>query len=115
MIIVSNPSFGLPSLTYSAYRTEGSSVLLKHISRYEFTLIVSFGFMIPNVAKMTLQTFYHANIGYLINWKIFMLAYGFMAMFFCIGDACYNYLWVNILGFFPPKPFGGFTGLTCRS
>ena len=82
---------------------------LKHVFRYEFTLIVAFGFISINITKMTLQTYYHANIGYLINWKMFMLAYGFMAMLFCIGDACYNYLWVNILGFFPPKPFGGFT------
>ena len=82
---------------------------LKHFSRYEFTLVIGFGFMLFNVAKMTLQTFYYANIGYLRNWKMFMLAYGFMAMLFCIGDTCYNYLWVNIFGLFPPKPFGGFT------
>ena len=81
----------------------------KHISRYEFTLIVAFGWVPFFIAKTTLQTFYHANIGYLRNWKMFMLAYGFEAMLFCIGDAGYNYLWIHIFGFFPPKPFGGYT------
>ena len=79
------------------------------ISRYEFTLVVAFGWVPFFIAKTTLQTFYHANIGYLRNWKMFLLAYGFEAMLFCIGDACYNYLWINIFGFFPPKPYGGFT------
>ena len=30
-------------------------------------------------------------------------------MIFCASDACYNYLWTDIFGFFPPKPFGAYT------
>ena len=81
----------------------------KHISRYEFTLVASFGWVLFFISKTTLQTFHHANIGYLRNWKTFMLAYGIEAVLFCIGDACYNYLWINVFGFFPPKPYGGLT------
>ena len=38
-----------------------------------------------------------------------MIACGFVVMSYCTADACYNYLWINILGFFPPIPFGGYT------
>ena len=81
----------------------------KHISRYEFTLIASFGWFFFFTMKKTLTSYYHANIGYLRNWKTFMLVYGIVAMLFCIGDAFYNYLWIYIFGFFPPKPYGGLT------
>ena len=81
----------------------------KHISRYEFTLAAGFGLWPFFVAKSILNTYYHANIDYLRNWQTFMIAYGFGVICFCTGDACYSYLWINILGFFPPKPFGGYT------
>ena len=81
----------------------------KHISRYEFTLASGFGLWPMLVLRTTLQTFYHANIDYLRNWKTFMIACGFVVMSYCTADACYNYLWINILGFFPPIPFGGYT------
>ena len=81
----------------------------KYVSRYEFTVAAGFGFWPFYVMKTILQTFYHANIDYLRNWKTFMIACGFVVMSYCTADACYNYLWINILGFFPPIPFGGYT------
>ena len=81
----------------------------KHVSRYEFTVAAGFGFWPFYVMKTILQTFYHANIDYLRNWKTFMIACWFVVMSYCTADACYYYLWINILGFFPPKPFGGYT------
>ena len=78
-----------------------------HTSRYEYTLVVGFGFWLFFISKTILQTFYQANIDYLRNWQTFMLMYGIGSMLLCIGDASYNYLWINIFGFFPPKPYGG--------
>ena len=82
---------------------------MKHISRYEYTLVVGFGYWLFFISKTILQTFYQANIDCLRNWQTFMLMYGSGSILFCICDAFYNYLWINIFGFFPPKPFGGFT------
>ena len=81
----------------------------KHITRYEFTLASGFGLWPFLVLKTTLQTFYHANIDHLRNWQTFLIVSGFISMIYCTADACYNYLWINILGFFPPIPFGGYT------
>ena len=81
----------------------------KHISRYEFTLAFGFGLKTFMVLKTLLQTFYYANIDYLRNWQDFMIASGIVIMSYCTASACSNYLWINILGFFPPIPFGAYT------
>ena len=81
----------------------------EHIYRYEFTLAAAFGWVPFFISKITLQTSYHANIGYVRNWQTFVLAYGIGSMIFCTSDVCYNYLWTNTFGFFPPKPFGAYT------
>ena len=81
----------------------------KHIFRYEFALASAFGWIPFFVLKTILQTFYHANIDYLRNWETFVALTGIGFITLCTADACYSYLWINILGFFPPKPFGGYT------
>ena len=87
---------------------------IKHISRYEFTLAAGFGMWPFGVLKSTLQTFYHTNIGYLRNWQTFIIVSGIVSMVYCYVNSCFNYLWIYILGFFPPIPFGGFiTGFFC--
>ena len=87
---------------------------IKHISRYEFTLAAGFGVWPFVVLKSTLQAFYHTNIGYLRNWQTFIIVSGFLPMVYCYTNSWFNYLWIYILGFFPPIPFGGFiTGFIC--
>ena len=81
----------------------------KHNSRYEFTLAFGFGLQTFLVLKTLLQTYYYANIDYLRNWQDVTIASGFVVMSYCTAGACSNYLWINILGFFPPIPFGGYT------
>ena len=81
----------------------------KPFFRYEFTIATAFGWVPFFILKITLQAFYHANIGYLRNWQTFMLACGIGSTIVCTIDACYNYLWTNTFGFFPPKPFGAYT------
>ena len=82
---------------------------MKPVFRYEFTIATAFGWVPFFILKITLQAFYHANIGYLRNWQTFTLACGIGSTIVCTIDACYNYLWTNTFGFFPPKPFGGYT------
>ena len=41
-----------------------------------------------------------------------MVIYGIGVIIFLTVDYCYNYVWINILGFFPPVPFGGYTVAT---
>jgi hypothetical protein len=79
---------------------------LKHISRYEFILSAVFGWPPFFISKITLQTFYHANIGHVRNWQTFMLACGIGFMVCLFVDIGCNYLWINTFGFFPPIPFG---------
>ena len=38
-----------------------------------------------------------------------MIASGFVVLSYCTVSACFNYLWINILGFFPPIPFGSYS------
>ena len=84
---------------------------MKHVSRYEFIIKIAFGWVPFFVSKITLQTFYHADIGYVRNWQTFMLACGIGSIvILSVGAGC-NYLWTNIFGFFPPIPFG--TYLIC--
>ena len=59
--------------------------------------------------KTILHTFYHANIDYVRNWQTFIIISGIGSATFGTIDVCYNYLWTNTFGFFPPKPFGGYT------
>ena len=79
---------------------------MKHISRYEFILSAVFGWVPFFISKITLQTFYHANIGHVRNWQTFMLACGIGFMVVLPVDTGCNYLWNNTFGFFPPIPFG---------
>ena len=81
----------------------------KHISSHEFTLASCFGVIPLFVLKTNLQTFYHANIDYLGDWQTIILTCGICMMFNGILWSFGNYLWINIYGFFPPIPFGGFT------
>ena len=81
----------------------------KHISRYEFALAGGFGWVPFFVLNNMLQTFYHANIDYVRNWQTFIIVTGIGSIIFCIADACYSFLWINILEFFPPKPFGAYS------
>ena len=81
----------------------------KYISRYEFTLAFGVGSQTPLlVLKCLLQTFYYANIDCLTNRQDFMFASGFAVLSYCTAGACFNYLWIHILGFFPPIPFGSY-------
>ena len=59
--------------------------------------------------KTILHTFYHANIDYVRNWQTFIIISGIGSATFGAIDVCYNYLWTNTFGFFPPKPFGAYT------
>ena len=60
------------------------------------------------VLQNVLHTFYQANIDYLRNWQTFILTSGITMVFFCIVWLICNYLWIDIYGFFPPIPFGGY-------
>ena len=55
-----------------------------------------------------LHTFYHANIDYLRNWQTFIIISGITVAFYCTIWTFSNYLWINVYGFFPPIPFGGY-------
>ena len=85
------------------------SHILKHNLRYEYTLVVTFLPIGWLMSKMVLQTFYFTNIEYLQNLKDLMLIYGIMAMVHFILDASYHFIYTEYFGYFPPKPFGGFT------
>ena len=80
-----------------------------HISRYETTFVNCFGAMAFWVLNTNLQAFYHYNIDYLRNWKTIILTWGIVCIFLGILWSFANYLWINVYGFFPPIPFGGFT------
>ena len=79
---------------------------LKHISRYEFTLVNVFVWVPFFAWKTILQTFYHANIDYVRNWQSFIQACGIGAMIYSTVNVGCNYLLINNFGFFPPIPFG---------
>ena len=81
---------------------------LKHISRYEFTLVNVFVWVPFFAWKTILQTFYHANIDYVRNWHSFIQACGIGAMIYSTVNVGCNYLLTNNYGFFPPIPFGGY-------
>ena len=81
---------------------------LKHISRYEFTLVNVFVWVPFFAWKTILQTFYHANIDYVRNWQSFVQACGIGAMIYSTVNIGCNYLLINNYGFFPPIPFGGY-------
>ena len=81
----------------------------KHISRYEYTIASSFGVWPLFVLLTILHTYYHANIDYLRNWQTFIITCGITVAFFCTMWSFSNYLWINVYGFFPPIPFGGYT------
>ena len=72
-------------------------------------MIASFGWVTIFTLKTILHTFYHANIDYVRNWQTFIILSGIGSATFGTIDVCYNYLWTNTFGFFPPKPFGGYT------
>ena len=55
-----------------------------------------------------LHTFYHANIDCLRNWRTFIITCGIIVALFCTIWTFSNYLWINVYGFFPPIPFGGY-------
>ena len=90
-------------------RISEKKLFWNNTSRYEFTLAAGFGSYPFFISKTILQTFYHANIDYLRNWRTFMLMYGIGSTIFFIVDACYNYLWINTFGLFPPIPFSAYT------
>ena len=81
----------------------------KHISRYEYTIACALGVWPLFVLLTILHTFYHANIDYLRNWQTFIITSGITVAFFCTMWSFSNYLWINVYGFFPPIPFGGYT------
>ena len=70
------------------------------------SLSAVFGWVPFFISKITLQTFYHANIGHVRNWQTFMVACGIGFMVVLLIDIGCYYLWVNTFGFFPPIPFG---------
>ena len=65
-----------------------------------------FGWVPFFVLKITLQTFYHANIGHVRNWQTFMVGCGIGFMAVILVEIGRYYLWINTFGFFPPIPFG---------
>ena len=71
-------------------------------------MIASFGWVTIFTLKTILHTFYHANIDYLRNWQTFIIISGItVAIYFTIWTFS-HYLWINVYGFFPPIPFGGY-------
>ena len=87
----------------------GHNVLSEPYYWYETTTLVPIIGWIPMfVTALILQLEFWSNITYAKNISTMIYLYVLGAFTCSIASFSYNYLWTNILGFYPPAPFTGY-------
>ena len=72
---------------------------------YELMCISSTAWVSIFTATLILKSAYWADIMYAKNWTSFFCLYGMTAITCILGHSSWNFMWINLLGLFPPVPF----------
>ena len=80
---------------------------------YEIVLFIPIAGWHPLfITAFFLQLEFWSNITYTKNIRSWIIFYMISASTALIFEIIYHYLWIEILGFFPPAPFNGYIGGT---
>ena len=80
---------------------------------YETVIFIPFtGWHPLFITAFFLQLEFWSNITYTKNIRSWIIFYVISASTALIFEIIYHYLWIEILGFFPPAPFNGYIGGT---